>query len=143
LEVQLPVDNLRRERLRFDDFQLERFPNGRCMARVGLQWTRGRSFSGEAEGTQTKQGELQAAAKAALAAAGESVQGRVALELRGVKAVRAFDAWVVVASVSARVDNLDIRLLGAFPSPGPDTSRGAVLAVLDATNRVLQRYLED
>lgn len=137
----MPVDNERRERLRFDDFRLERFPNGRCKARVGLQWTQGRSFAGEAEGTQTKQGELQAAAQAALAAASESVRGEVALELRGIKAVRAFDAWVVVASVSARVDKLDIRLLGAFPVPGPDISRGAVLAVLDATNRVLQRYL--
>jgi hypothetical protein len=137
----VPVDNERRERLRFDDFRLDRFPNGRCKARVGLQWTKGRSFTGEAEGTQTKQGELQAAAQAALAAASESVRGEVALELRGIKAVRAFDAWVVVASVSARVDKLDIRLLGAFPVPGPDISRGAVLAVLDATNRVLQRYL--
>jgi hypothetical protein len=137
----VPVDNERRERLRFDDFRLDRFPNGRCKARVGLQWTQGRSFTGEAEGTQTKQGELQAAAQAALAAASESVRGEVALELRGIKAVRAFDAWVVVASVSARVDKLDIRLLGAFPVPGPDISRGAVLAVLDATNRVLQRYL--
>lgn len=137
----MPVDNERRERLRFDDFRLDRFPNGRCKARVGLQWTKGRRFTGEAEGTQTKQGELQAAAQAALAAASESVRGEVALELRGIKAVRAFDAWVVVASVSARVDKLDIRLLGAFPVPGPDISRGAVLAVLDATNRVLQRYL--
>jgi len=139
----VPLDDQQRERLRFDDFQLDRFPNGRCLAKVGLQWTRGRTFSGEAEGTQTKQGELQAAAKAAVAAAAESVRGRVALELRGVKAVRAFDAWIVVASVSARVENLDFRLLGAFPSPGVDLSRGAVLAVLDATNRVLQRYLED
>jgi len=139
----VPSEDQRRERLRFDDFRLDRFPNGRCTARVGLHWTRGRSFTGEAEGTQTKQGELQAAAKAALHAAQESVQGHVALELRGVKAVRAFDAWVVVVSVSARVDNLDIRLLGAFPSPGTDVSRGAVLAVLDATNRVLQRYLSD
>jgi hypothetical protein len=137
----VPEENERRERLRFDDFRLDRFPNGRCKAQVGLQWTRGRSYTGEAEGTQTKQGELQAAAQAALAAATESVEGRVALELRGIKAVRAFDAWVVVASVSARIDNLDIRLLGAFPIPGPDISRGAVLAVLDATNRVLQRYL--
>jgi hypothetical protein len=139
----VPVRNQRRERLRFDDLELQRFPNGRCLARVVLHWTQGREFTGEAEGTQTKQGELQAAAKAALEAAAASVQGRVGLELRGVKAVRAFDAWVVVASVSARVDGLDIRLLGAFPSPDTETSRAAVLAVLDATNRLIQRYLEE
>lgn len=139
----MPVRNQRRERLRFDNLELERFPNGRCVARVVLHWTRGREFTGEAEGTQTKQGELQAAAKAALDAAAASVEGRVGLELRGVKAVRAFDAWVVVASVSARVDGLDIRLLGAFPSPDTDVSRAAVLAVLDATNRLIQRYLEE
>ena len=137
----MPVDIENRKRLRFDDFKLSRFPNGRCKVWVQMEWTEGRTFLGEAEGTQTKQGELQAAAAATVNAAASAVQGRLELELKGVKAVRAFDAWVVVASVSARATGLDLRLLGVSPSAGSDTSRGAVLAVLDATNRVLARYL--
>lgn len=131
----------RRERLRFDDFQLERFPNGRCQSRVRFGWTGGKVFTGEAEGTQTKQGELQASAQAALNAASSSVQDRLGMQLRGVKAVRAFDAWVVVVSVSAHPANTSLRLLGAAPCLGNDTSRGAVTAVLNAVNRLLQPYL--
>jgi hypothetical protein len=121
---------------------LERFPNGRCRSSVRLGWTQGKVFTGEAEGTQTKQGELQASASAAMNAAASSVGGRLGLELRGVKAVRAFDSWVVVVSVSARSGTLNLKLLGAFPCVGMDTARGAVMAVLNAVNRVLQPYLE-
>ncbi len=136
------VDELRRGRLRFDDFQLQRFPDGRCRVEVRTEWTRGRTYSGVAEGTQTLQGELRAAAEAALEAAAGSVQGMVELELRGAKAVKAFDAWIVVVSVRAGVEGESLRLLGAFPCADEDTPRGAVMAVLDATNRVLERYLE-
>jgi hypothetical protein len=108
-----------------------------------MEWTEGRTYLGEAEGTQTKQGELQAAASATVNAAASAVEGRVKLELRGVKAVRAFDAWVIVACVTAQAKGLNLRLLGVSPSSGSDTSRGAVLAVLDATNRVLAKYLGD
>ena len=139
----MSVDIESRKRLRFDDFKLSRFPNGRCKVWVRMEWTEGRTYLGEAEGTQTKQGELQAAAAAAVNAAASAVEGRLGLELKGVKAVRAFDAWVVVASVSAQARGLNLRLLGVSPSSGSDTSRGAVLAVLDATNRVLARYLGD
>lgn len=139
----LTEEDQHRKRLRFDDFTLTRFPNGRCKARVQLEWTRDRVFLGEAEGTQTKQGELQACANAAIHAAAAATKDQLTFELKGVKAVRAFDAWVVVASVSAQGLGLDLRLLGAAPSPGTETGRGAVLAVLDATNRVLARFLED
>jgi hypothetical protein len=108
-----------------------------------MEWKEGRTYLGEAEGTQTKQGELQAAASATVNAAASAVEGRLGLELRGVKAVRAFDAWVIVACVTARAKGLNLRLLGVSPSSGSDTSRGAVMAVLDATNRVLAKYLGD
>lgn len=137
----MSLQDPRRERLRFEDFQLERFPNGRCRSKVRFGWIQGAVFTGEAEGTQTKQGELQASAMAALNAATNSVQNRLGLELMGVKAVRAFDSWVVVASVSARSGTLNLKLLGASPCVGIDTARGAVMAVLNAVNRVLQPYL--
>jgi hypothetical protein len=137
------MDAESRRRLRFDEFKLSRFPNGRCKAWVQMEWTEGRTYLGEAEGTQTKQGELQAAASATVNAAASAVEGRLELELRGVKAVRAFDAWVIVACVTAQAKGLNLRLLGVSPSSGSDTSRGAVMAVLDATNRVLAKYLGD
>ena len=139
----MPVDEKRRGRLRFDDFQLRRFPNGRCSASVRTEWTRGQSFTGEAEGTQTLEGELRAAAEAALMAAVGPAQGRLTLELRGAKAVKAFDAWVVVVSVQATTEKESLRLLGAYPCPDDDTPKGAVMAVMDATNRVLEQYLRD
>ncbi len=138
-----PADH--RVRLRFQEFHLEKFPDGRCRARVRMEWTRGRTYLGEGEGTQTLEGELRAAAQATLEAASDAAGGRVRLELRGVKAVRAFDSWVVVVSVLIRpLDGSEgLRLMGVHPCPDEDTPRGAVMAILDAINRVLERYLED
>lgn len=132
----------RRTRLRFDDFNLERFPDGRCAVQVGLDWTRGRSYLGEAQGTQTLEGELRAAAGAALEGIQRAADGRMTLELRGAKAVRAFDAWIVVVSVKGQADGETYRLMGAYPCSDEDTPRGAVMAVLVATNRIMERFLE-
>jgi hypothetical protein len=131
----------RRERLKFEDFELVRFPNGRSRIRVRMDWTRGRSYSGEAEGNQTLEGEVRAAADAALQAAAGSTEGELNLTLRGAKALRVFDSWIVVVMVRAWVDDTPLQLLGAYPCPDEDTPRGAVMAVLDATNRVLLSYL--
>ena len=133
----------RRERLSFEEFQLSRFPNGRCRATVRMGWTRDRSYSGESEGNQTLEGEVRAAAQAALAAADAATNGKIDLDLRGVKAMKVFDAWVVVVMVRAWSENGSLKLLGAYPCPDEDTPRGAVMAVLDATNRVLKRHLAD
>ncbi len=132
-----------RKRLRFEDFQVVRFPNGRSRVRVRMDWTQGRSFSGESEGNQTLEGEVRAAAEAALEAAAGATGDRVDLDLRGTKALRVFDSWVVVVMVRAWTGEDPLQLLGAYPCPDDDTARGAVLAVLDATNRVLPRFLED
>jgi hypothetical protein len=133
----------RRSRLRFDDLELERFPNGRCRAWVQTEWTRGQLFHGEAKGTQTLEGEVRTAATAALAAVTGATGGRLTLELRGAKAVRAFDTWIVVVSVKAKSEEESHRLMGAFPCSDGDTAHGAVMAVLDATNRIMERYLEE
>ncbi len=106
-----------------------------------MDWTRGRSYSGEAEGNQTLEGEVRAAADAALQAAAGSTEGELDLTLRGAKALRVFDSWIVVVMVRAWVDDTHLQLLGAYPCPDEDTPRGAVMAVLDATNRVLLSYL--
>ena len=130
-----------RERLKFDDFQLVRFPNGRSRVRIRMEWTEGRSYFGEAEGNQTLEGEVRAAAEAAREAATGATGGKLELDLRGAKALRIFDAWVVVVMVRAWIQSEPVQLLGAYPCPDENTPRGAVMAVLDATNRVLKVYL--
>ena len=56
------------------------------------------------------------------------------------KVVRAFDANVVIASLIQRGDSGPDRLLGCYLADG-DMVRGAALAVLNATNRVLGNYI--
>lgn len=133
----------RRTRLRFEEYLLERFPDGRCRAEVRMAWTRDRRFIGEAWGTQTMEGEIRASADAALAAVTQSTGGTLELTLRGAKAFKAFDAWMVVVSVNARSSEGTRRLWGAFPCVDEGTGRGAVLAVLDSTNRILAQYLPE
>jgi hypothetical protein len=130
-----------RSRLRFEEFSVDRFPDGRCRARTRLGWTEGTVFVGEVEGTQTLEGELRAGAQSAVEAATSAANGRLKLTLRGVKAIRAFDCWVIVVSVGAKGEREHQRLIGAFPSEDRNMARGAALAVMDATNRILEGVL--
>ncbi len=122
---------------------MNRFPDGSCEARVRTEWTREQSFQGEARGPQTLEGEIRAAATAALHAVSEAAGGSLELTLWGAKAIRAFDTWLVVVSVQARTEEDSLRLLGAHPCPDGNTARGAVLAALDAINRVVEPYLPE
>ena len=131
----------RRTRLRFEEFLLERFPDGRCRAEVRMAWIGARRFIGEARGIQTMEGEIRASAEAALAAVAQAAGGRVELKLRGAKAFRAFDAWMVVVSVNARSAEESRRLWGSVPCTDENTGRAAVLAILDSTNRLFEKVL--
>jgi len=74
----------------------------------------------------------------ALAGAGK----RVHLELIGVKAFRAFDGWVVVVRLLGEAGGKSFRLLGASSSEAEaGVERAAGLAILDATNRILERHV--
>src|SRR3954468_7312179 len=88
------------ERLRFAEFTLDRLPNGRCRARVGLTWKESEQFTGEGEGLASQAGERRCSAQACVIALGEAVQGELSFELLGVKSVRAFDATVVIVSLA-------------------------------------------
>jgi hypothetical protein len=127
------------QRLRFKTFAFQRLPNGRCSAKVVLTWADGREFTGESEGVISQAGELRCCAAAAVRALERVVQPKMGLELLGVKAVRAFDATVVIVSISARQDARTSRLVGAFLTDD-DPPRGAALAVLNATNRILGNF---
>jgi len=69
-----------------------------------------------------------------------AVETKLTFELLGVKAVRAFDATVVIVSLSARGPEEATRLVGSCLTE-KDPPRGAALAVLNATNRLLGNYL--
>lgn len=128
------------ERLRFAEFTLDRLPNGRCRARVGLTWRDSEQFTGEGEGLASQAGELRCAAQACVVALGQAVQGSMSFELLGVKAVRAFDSTVVIVSLAVHGDSNGQRVVGSYLTEN-DTARGAALAVLNATNRILGNRL--
>lgn len=128
------------ERLRFAEFTLDRLPNGRCRARVGLTWRDSEQFTGEGEGLASQAGELRCSAQACVVALGQAVQGGMSFELLGVKAVRAFDATVVIVSLAVHGESNGERVVGSYLTEN-DTPRGAALAVLNATNRILGNRL--
>ena len=129
--------SLLRERLRFVDFELRRLQNGRCRARVVLEWRPEEQFIGSAEELGSQAGELRCAAQAALGAIERAIAAEVNFELLGVKAVRAFDATVVIVSLTSRDQAARAsRLVGSYITDDL-SARGAALAVLNATNRVL------
>ncbi len=123
------------ERLRFSEFEFDTLPDGRCRAKVGLERKPGIAYEGVAEGLGSPTGELRCAAQAAVHALEHAVEGKVGLELLGVKSVNAFDAKVVIVSLSC-LDKTPQRVVGSCLSEGHHP-RGAALAVLNATNRLL------
>lgn len=127
-------------RLRFTAFSLEHLPGSRCRARVSLAWPDSDDFTAEVEGLSSQAGELRCAAEACVAALTKAVKGALRFELIGVKAVRAFDANVVIVSLEANEGGDGQRMVGCYLSEA-DAPRGAALAVLNATNRILGNRL--
>ena len=105
-----------------------------------LTWSDGRQFVGESEGVNSQAGELRCSATAAVRALERASQPALAFEVLGVKAVRAFDATVIIVSLAARAENAASRLVGSCLTE-TDPPRGAALAVLNSTNRILGNYL--
>src|SRR5512133_3762568 len=131
--------NLRRERVKFADFTFVRTPAGQCSSEVTLEWD-GVLYTGKSAGQSSPLGDFRVAAEAALRALDDFAKGAVHLELLGVKHIRAFDANLLIVSVSVREDARLTRLVGCYLAE-TDTRRGAAMAVLNATNRVLGNYL--
>lgn len=128
----------RAERLKFGSFTFTRSPAGRCIVQVELDYA-GKRYVGKTEGQSSPIGDLRLGAEAAMQAVESFAQGALGLELMGVKLVRAFDANVVIVSCTQRSARAT-RLVGCYLADR-DAVRGAALAVLNATNRVLGNYL--
>ena len=131
--------NFRRERVKFADFSFTRTPAGQCSAEVTLEWD-GALFSGKSAGQSSPLGDFRVAAEAALRALDDVTKGALQLELLGVKHIRAFDANVLIVSVSTRENGQYTQLVGCYLAE-TDTRRGAAMAVLNATNRVLGNHI--
>ena len=130
-----------RSRVRFESLDCEATRGGSCNVTVHLEWN-GETYRATEAGLETQQGIIKAATQAALAATLSAASNEVRLQLVGVKAVRAFDGWVVIARLSSDGPKGQ-RLLGAAPcETDEELPHAAVQAVLDATNRVLGRGLE-
>jgi hypothetical protein len=135
--IQTASPSLARERLRFTSFAFKRIPSGVATAEVVLEWTDGEVYRGRADGVSSALGDLRIAADATLRAISEFSRGaEVTFEIGGVKALRAFDANVVIVSVLTRRQGKEQRLLGCHLADD-DSMRSAVLATLQATNRLL------
>lgn len=137
-----------RSRLRFDRLHHEVTPDGSGIVSVRLEWG-GHTYEGSQPCLETLQGVIKAASQATLTATLASTRAHrtngLSLEVVGVKAVRAFDGWVVVTRINGTHGDERLRLLGAAPCEAEeDLPTAAVKAVLNASNRVMeQRFGRD
>jgi hypothetical protein len=130
------------DRLRFAQFVNTQLPDGHCRIRVELTHPERGAHTGECDGLGSETGVLRCSAQACVDALGGAVGGVLSFELLGVKAVRAFDATVVI--VALLVDDASgqapRRVVGSCLTED-DPPRAASLAVLNATNRLLGNRL--
>jgi hypothetical protein len=137
--VNVPVVT-QQERLKFQDFTLERTPSGRVSCKVSLTYGE-EVITGTAAGTSSPSGDTRLGAEAALKALESFTQGTITFELVGVKAVRAFDSNVIIVSIRQRGHQGPERMLGCYLTD-EDQVRGAAVAVLNATNRAITSYIQ-
>ena len=128
------------ERLRFSEFKFDRTTDGRCNALVELEWWDGLKVRGMASGQSSATVDLRVAAEAALRALELFSDNVLSFELAGIKAIRAFDATVIIVSIANRRTDGPPRLLGSALVE-TDPVRGAVIATLGATNRMLGNFV--
>ncbi|MDH3207388.1 MAG: hypothetical protein OEO79_12375 [Gemmatimonadota bacterium] len=133
-----------RSRLRFDGLDHEITPDGSGIVSVRLEWG-GQTYEGSVQCLETLQGVIKAASQATLTAtlaSTRSPNSGIKLEVVGVKAVRAFDGWVVVTRINGTYGEERLRLLGAAPCEDEDDlPSAAVKAVLNASNRVMEQQI--
>lgn len=136
-----PPESGVRSRLRFAEFDRRAFPDGHTTIGVRLEWTDEHVYQVEEDATQTREGETRASALAVLRAVELATDGALSLELMGAKAVRVFDSWVVIVSAKAEAEGREYSLVGSYACADNATARGAALATLSATNRIVEKYL--
>lgn len=127
-------------RVLFRGSEAETTRDARCRARITLEWSDGASFSGEAIGNTLREGRMRAGALATLEALRPLLGDRLQLQLTGAKSVPAFDTVVVIVALRARAGERRMQLIGSAAAPEGDLVHGAALAVLNASNRLLEAH---
>ena len=128
-----------RRRLYFEDLEVRRSRSAGVTCRVTLR-KNDQSVSGEAEGPETARSRLELAAKATLIAIGQAEAEARALHLEGCKLIEAFEREFVFVGIAMRAGRDTTLLTGTCEiKDSPETA--SVLAVLDATNRFMNRGL--
>jgi len=133
----------RQTRVRFNNFEFVRSKSGQCTAEVTLEMN-GTLASGKSAGPSSPLGDLRVSAEASLRALAGFVTPD-GFQLVAVKHIRAFDSNLAVVSISHRHGTATFALVGCCLAKD-DLCRGAAIAALNATNRIIsisdQRPLE-
>lgn len=129
--------NTQRRRIYFEDVEVRRSRTKGVACRVTLRKGE-QSFIGEAEGLENERLRIELAARAALAAIKQAESDDRVLGLEGCRVIDAFEKEFVFVGVTTRVGRETSLMTGsAEVRESPETA--SVLAVLDATNRWLDR----
>ncbi len=124
-------------RIYFEDVEVRRSRSKGVACRVTLR-KGDQSFIGEAEGMENERLRIELAARATLAAIRQAEGEERVLALEGCKVIDAFDHEFVFVGVTTRQGRDSSLMTGsAEVRESPETA--SVLAVLDATNRWLDR----
>ncbi|MBK8248449.1 MAG: hypothetical protein IPK85_13735 [Gemmatimonadetes bacterium] len=121
----------------FEDVEVSRSRAKGLTCRVTLA-RGGKSFTGEAEGTENERSRVELAARAALRALAEADQSLRLLDLAGVRVIEAFDREFVFVGVTVQHARASAMLTGSCELKD-SAETASVLSVLDATNRWLGR----
>jgi hypothetical protein len=122
----------RRRMVVFRELQVTSAGANRVSVKVTL-WVGGEEESASEEVAATGKARLMGAARATLKLLERLVEHGT-MELEGVKVVNELDTQLVLAAVQVVEGRKTMRVIGAA-EVGDDPEQGAVLAVLDATNR--------
>ena len=123
-------------RIKFVGAQLQRLSDNQCLARVQLQQAGSGSYVGTAVGASPDDEGLCATAKATAAALMQAMGRDHSLEVHDVKLFHAFGQSAVLVELGAKQQERNQEVMG-FCVAGGDPTRATALAVLNATNRVL------
>jgi hypothetical protein len=129
------TDGKWRRVLYFEDIEIRRSRVKGVTCRVTLK-KGDESIVGEADGVESERMRVELAARAALAAIGQSGESRP-LTLEGCQLVQAFEREFVFIGLRARFGRESVLLTGTAESK-ESRETAAVLAVLDATNRWIE-----
>lgn len=137
-ELVIPVaQGIARRRIYFEDVEVRRSRTKGIACRVSLR-KGDEVFVGEAEGLENERLRIELASRATIAAIRQAEGDERLVALEGYRMVDAFDREFVFVGVTSRVGRETIMMTGsAEVRESPETA--AVLAVLDATNRWLER----